>query len=377
MRTELAVHTIRGRATPSRDRAGSRLEAGFTLVELLVSLTLTLIIVGAAITASINGRRANETATQLLEMNASLRAATDMIVRDLIQVGQGLPAGKVIEKPTGAGATAVRRPGPNNLLTFPVADPVLTAVTVGAGVGPNFTEPLVGGGVVAGPATDIVNVLYVDSQFDGITCTIAANGRSVTALLPVPAPPAAATNGGALISGAGVQDPMLAGDLVMLTGSTNGAGSALLLVTAVAGQVLTFAGGDAMNLNQVAGTDGTVMQLLGNPPVASPAAFHRVRMVTYFIDNTVEPPRLMRRLNYNAARAVAPGIDNLQLTYDIADGVANPTNVKTPANPNQIRKVNVYLSARSRERAPTGEFLRNSLATQVALRSLAFVDRYQ
>jgi hypothetical protein len=100
-------------------------------------------------------------------------------------------------------------------------------------------------------------------------------------------------------------------------------------------------------------------------------------MLTYYVDTTTEPPRLMRQINYNAPRAVAVGIDNMQLSYDIADGINNPTNVKAPANPNQIRKVNLYLSARSRTRARSGQFLRNSLATQIALRSLAFVDRYQ
>jgi prepilin-type N-terminal cleavage/methylation domain-containing protein len=358
-------------AALAQRNAGGTGNAGFTLVELLVSMTLSLVIVGAALVASVNARRANETAALLLEMNGGLRAATDLIVRDLIQVGQGLPAGKVIEKPNGAGSAAVRRPGPPAAnLTFPAADLVFSAVTIGPGLGPAFTEPAVGGGAINGPATDIITVIYVDSVFDGVPCTIAANGRSVTVSNNIAA-------GGALISGVGVNDPMLAGDLVLLTGSTAATGSALLEVTGVAGQVITFGAPDPMNLNQVAGTDGTVMQLLPTPAAATTAVYSRVRMLTYYVDTTTEPPRLMRQINYNAPRAVAVGIDNLQLSYDIADGINNPTNVKAPANPNQIRKVNLYLSARSRTRARSGQFLRNSLATQIALRSLAFVDRYQ
>ena len=50
---------------------------------------------------------------------------------------------------------------------------------------------------------------------------------------------------------------------------------------------------------------------------------------------------------------------------------------RCPAYPNQIRKVNIMLSARSRlPRRGTQQFFRNRLVTQVSLRSLAFVDRY-
>ena len=49
-----------------------------------------------------------------------------------------------------------------------------------------------------------------------------------------------------------------------------------------------------------------------------------------------------------------------------------------PCFPNQIRKVNIMLSARSRlPRRGTQQFFRNRLVTQVSLRSLAFVDHYR
>ena len=35
----------------------------------------------------------------------------DLIVRDMLQVGQGLPAGRVIMIPNGVGALAIRLPG--------------------------------------------------------------------------------------------------------------------------------------------------------------------------------------------------------------------------------------------------------------------------
>jgi hypothetical protein len=361
---------VRNTSQTQSQALSRRAEAGFTLAEMLVSMCLTVVIVGAAILASVNARKATASAGLALEMNGSLRSATDLMVRDLLQTGQGLPSGKVIEKPNGGTATAVNRPGPTTAgLLYPIADTHFTAVTVGASVGPGFSEPQLGGGTITGPATDIISVLYVDSQFDALNCTIASTGRAMT----VPAFNAAVA-GTANITGTGVTDPVAAGDLIMLT---NGSGSAMMLATAVSGQTVTFGSSDRMNLNQVTGTDGTVRQLLPTPVAATAAGWSRVRLVTYFIDNAVDPPRLMRQINYNTARAVAVGIDNLQISYDIADGITNPVNVKTPTNPNQIRKVNLYLSSRSRDRSQSGQYLRNSLATQVALRSLAFVDRYQ
>ena len=88
---------------------------------------------------------------------------------------------------------------------------------------------------------------------------------------------------------------------------------------------------------------------------------------------------------------VAFDIENLQITYDIADGVTNPANVRMTdadlngtgacapraCSPNQIRKVNLLLSGRSaRPSRVLGQYFHNTLVTQISLRSLAFVDRY-
>jgi hypothetical protein len=94
---------------------------------------------------------------------------------------------------------------------------------------------------------------------------------------------------------------------------------------------------------------------------------------------------------------VATDVDNLQISYDIADGLINPANVRftaadfagtgackppasltpVPCSVNQIRKVNVTLSARSRSVfTTTKKYFRNSMSTQVSLRGMAFVNEY-
>ena len=103
-------------------------------------------------------------------------------------------------------------------------------------------------------------------------------------------------------------------------------------------------------------------------------------MITYYLDSSGSVPSLMRKVNYGTERKLAIGIENFQLTWDLVDGVTNPSNVDEPVPPNepgQIRKANLHMSARSQDKTGSGSYMRSALNTQVALRSLAFVDRYQ
>jgi len=357
-------------------RAGGN--AGFTLVELLVTTAITVIVMAGTLVAFTHAMRANEAAVLSLGMNGSLGTAVDLMVRDFTQVGQGLPSTKVIAIPSGTGASAILRPGPPATnYTFPAGATEVAAATPGAGLGPDVN----GGGPVL--LTDMITVIYADSLFDPIlcnttpagTCAIAADGASM-----------------AFTSNTQIEN----GDLIMFTNST-APGSAMQLVTShsgtLPGQTALFAAADSLNLNQ-RGTSivGNVLDIQSSPGVFPPTTVSRIRMVSYFLDVTADPPRLMRRINAEPARTVAFGIENLQFSYDLVNGLTNPTDVKmnatdlagggdcgaAPCSPNQIRKVNLFLAARSRSRyTATRQFFRNTLVTQVSLRSLAFVDRYR
>ncbi len=86
-------------------------EDGFTLVELLVSITIMLLVTGAALTTFKNGLTINDSAAQLGDANQNLRAGTNQLIRDLMQAGRIIgPEG--IPLPTGAGVQAFARPGP-------------------------------------------------------------------------------------------------------------------------------------------------------------------------------------------------------------------------------------------------------------------------
>ena len=87
--------------TTIRSTAG---DAGFTLVELLIAMGIVLAVMGGALTVLNDGYRFAESATGIIGLNNNLRIGVDLLVRDLIQVGQGLPPGA-----DGPGAERRRR----------------------------------------------------------------------------------------------------------------------------------------------------------------------------------------------------------------------------------------------------------------------------
>jgi type II secretory pathway pseudopilin PulG len=361
--------------------------AGFSLAELVVTMAIVLAIMGATLAALTNAYKSNESAKSITELNSNLRISTDLIVRDLIQVGQGLPMGRTVQVPNGAGALHIQRPtAPGSACTeWPDGTLVLPAVTAGPGCGPT----------VNGVATDIITTLAADSALEGVPVNafdLGAHSATIST--------AAQAQGGRDISTGGPDD-IREGDLLMFT---KGSLSSLVYVTGVEGQVVSFESGDPMNLNQFdAGLNGTVDDLATTAPTtANSALVSRLRLITYYVDASQDQdrPRLVRHIGWgdpdaspaDRGRTVAFSVENLQLSYDLVDGVTDPTNVKMteddlaggsddcddPCSPNQIRKVNVFVSGRSARRfSATGEFFRNTLATQVSLRSLALVDRYR
>jgi hypothetical protein len=208
--------------------------------------------------------------------------------------------------------------------------------------------------------------MYIDPTLTPITlpeASISADGSSMT----VPA--------GTSISG---PDGIEAGDLIFF----NGPQKAIQMVTAVAGQTVQFGAGDDLNLNQRDATQGSIMELQVTPGTFPQVTVSRVLMISYYIDAVTDPalPRLVRQVNNGERLAIALGIENLQITFDLVDGTTNPTNVENPAAPNsphQIRKANLFLAGRSLDvNARTRQYYRNTAATQVSMRSLAFVNRY-
>jgi len=332
-------------------------EQGFSFVEVLIATALTVILLAGAMGALNDAMGLNDTTTLIADLEQNLRAGMNFLIRDFISVGWGIPTGG-IPIPSGSGALQVRRPGPPGTNYSFGSSVTVAAVNPGASLGP----------VENGRPTDIVNILYADNMLplnQSPLTAIAANGSSMT------------VNPGTPISG--VPNEIRPGDLI---GFSNALGNTLQYVTRVSGQTVFFETGDPFNLNQPDAPQGSIMQLQSGG-VFPPTTATRILLITYYLDNTTDllMPRLVRQVNMRPGTAVALVLEDMQLSYDLVDGVTNPTGIENPVppnSPNQIRKANIFLSGRSSSRVrTTDEFLHRSLMTQVSLRSLSFIDRYR
>jgi hypothetical protein len=209
----------------------------------------------------------------------------------------------------------------------------------------------------------------------------------------------------AVINGAITPNNILApgglqvGDLLMFLVATPGngttsSGTSLVQNAAVVAEItgipnnttVTFATGDALNMNQTGGANNLAAVAGAAAAAGSQTSVCRLQAVSYFLQvppagGTVQTPRLMRQVNGLNAVPVADGIINLQFTYDIIDTntgavVANQQNpIGAGQSPNLIQKVNVWIMGSS----PTtsGNKSQNMyLATSVSTRDMTFCNSY-
>jgi type II secretory pathway pseudopilin PulG len=356
-------------------RPGLAAAAGYSLIELIVAMGIFTVIMGVTLTGLANVIQGNEVVMSVAQINNTARAGMDLMVRDMLQVGSGLPASHAVSIPNGGGSQRVRLPGPpgTNFQTD-ATDVVLPAIIPRAGAGP----------VIDGVATDVVTMLMADNAFLDVALSAVAASQVTVAAGPD------IENG---------PDRVTVGQLMLIS---KGSFNTLVQVTDVNynTRVLRFQDNDSLRLNQSGAANGNLPALNAQAPVNSAAStrISRLRMITYYMDNTdVNHPRLVRRVNNGSAStfdntlgtAVAIDSFDLQFTYDISNGVNNPGGVEMTASDlgtggacapdacgeTQIRKVNIRLQSRATTR--NQRFLNNVLESQVSLRAMAFVDRYR
>src|ERR1700733_1833207 len=155
---------------PLRNKTTTRRKAGFSLLELMVSVSILVTVVGVSLSMLIDAQHAYEGVTDMADMQQNLRASMINMQRDFIQAAEGLPP-TGISYPQGGTAKTINRPSPTGkAYTFPGAAVSSTIADITPGVGGTTTPGL----TVNGTPTDFITVMYVDNSL------VDANGHQMS-----------------------------------------------------------------------------------------------------------------------------------------------------------------------------------------------------
>lgn len=369
---------------------------GFTLLELLVASSIGLTVILVMMSLFKTGMDATMKVTQRAETQQNMRAAIELMTKDISLAGAGLPSGGLQLSSGGLSKFACNQTGTCYITgdTYPNSGTgtanYMYAIEPGFGVG-------VQNGVVipnaAGQTNSSFTSVYCDYNFplsnfgftfpSGTQANVTVNNAGVTP--------------NNILAPGGLQ----VGDLIMFTVSVPGSGTAgnpngnsAVQTAAVAAEitgipsntVINFATGDALNFNFTSGTNNLAAVATAAGGAGAQTSACRLQVVSYFLQvppagGTVQTPRLMRQVNGLNAVPVADGIINLQFTYDVINSVAGTinANVQNPIgagdSPSLIQKVNIWIMGMSL--TPDGNRSQNMyLATAVSTSNMSFCNSY-
>lgn len=375
-------------------------ESGFTLLELLISAIVGLIMMLAATSIFRQAMNAMFVVTQRAETQQNMRAAVELMTKDLGLAGAGLPSGGLqLATALGSSKVACNQSG-TCYVPGDVYPPNASTGTTNYmyGILPGFGNGVQNGTVIAAaPAAtnDSVTSIYCDYNFQlsNFTFTFPSQTQANVALVATPNP-AYPTN---ILAPGGLN----VGDLIFFLVATPGngtgnQGTSSSQTAAVVGEItgipsnteILFASGDALNINQTGANSlaGTIVSLGANLGTASGNSVTACRLeaVTYFLQvpaagATVQTPRLMRQVNGLNAIPVADNIINVQFSYDIINSVSGTinANVSNPIvaglSPALIQKVNLWVMGQG---LTSGNNRSQSmyLASSVSARDMSFCN---
>jgi type II secretory pathway pseudopilin PulG len=369
-------------------------QGGFSLLELLVASSIGLTAVLVMTSLFKTGMDTSMRVTQRAETQQNLRAAIELMTKDISLAGAGLPSGGLQLTTAGLSRFACNQTG----TCYVTAN---TYPNSGGGT-PNYMYPMIPGfatgvqnGVVIAAAPGQIN-----SSITSIYCDYNFPLNNFTFTFP-----SGTSANVAVVNGAITPNNILApgglqvGDLLMFLVATPGngttsSGTSLVQNAAVVAEItgipnnttVNFATGDALNMNQTGGANNLAAVAGAAAAAGSQTSVCRLQAVSYFLQvppagGTVQTPRLMRQVNGLDAIPVADGIINLQFTYDIIDSTtgtiaANQQNpIGAGQSPNLIQKVNIWIMGASPMTG--GNKSQNMyLATSVSTRDMTFCNSY-
>ena len=367
-------------------------EGGFSLLEMVIALGLGTVVLGAAVQLYSQGVAATWVATQRAEMQQDFRASSDIITRDLSLAGAGLGNGAAIQLPTsstipvyGCDQTSTCYiNGSSAQYPQQGSTPYLYGLLTGYDLGPTLN-------VTQGP-TDVVTSVYTDPSFylDCYTATVAS---ATTVTFALNASGANCTANGATIQN--INDPaegLTAGDLVLFYfGSTPVV--AEVYGTAPTSTTVTFAASDPLKMNQPSSSAAS----LASVATGTTGYGQRLLVVSYYIDNSPTPARLMRQVSGHSPMPVAESVVYMKFTYNLFNTATNSFATQCPNPgasgdvcvsgsdsgllPNQITQINIQNMAmdstlKGSMYGLAGGDQSIDLETSVSARNLTYVNNF-
>jgi len=368
-------------------------ESGFSLLEMIIAMALGMIVLGAAVQLYTQGVGATFKVSQRAEMQQDFRAASNMVLRDLSMAGAGLGNNTAIALPSAATPRygcdqSTCHLGTAN--TAPGLYPLQSTTPYFYGLLPGYQQ---GPTINTGYPTDTIAVAYTDTNFylNCYTATVTSLG-DVQFQLPTTQPAGCLPTG--VSTPQAVNDSIIGltvGDLVYVSLSS------IPVVVEVTGAPTStgtntysvpFANNDVLKMNQTAAGYGLNTARVGysgtNPT--------RVFVITYYIDNTLNPPRLMRQVSGHTPMPVAENVVYMQFTYDlfndstgsVAVACNNPgaaadgcSGASTGLPPNEVTKINIaHMAMNSTIKSSQGGFQGLDLVTSVSARDLTYNNSY-
>jgi prepilin-type N-terminal cleavage/methylation domain-containing protein len=252
---------------------GSRAQAGFSLLELMIVLAVMLVLSASVFALMKNSIMISATTYEMTDAQESLRTAQEYINRDLLVAGDGLKSFGNICVRTNFVTNFLTRTGVNiscgnNMVNLPL---IQSDNNVPAGTAVLLSNPATTVRSVnsAGQTalTDRINIIQADSSF-GVAVTLLAN-ISINATGQTVVVPAADIN------------KFNVGEIYFFSSSVGGT-FGVITAKNTGTRTLTFASGDAYGLNNVA-NNGPIALISDNGELTT--TIRRMRIINYFVNN--------------------------------------------------------------------------------------------
>jgi prepilin-type N-terminal cleavage/methylation domain-containing protein len=369
---------------------------GFTLLELLVASSIGVTVILVMMSLFKTGMDATMKVTQRAETQQNMRAAIELMTKDISLAGAGLPSGGLQLSSGGLSKFACNQAGTCYITGDTYPNSASGAANYMYAIEPGFGVGVQNGTVIPnapGQTNSSITTVYCDYNFplSNFGFTFPSGTQANVSVV----------NGG--VTGNNILAPggLQVGDLLLFNVSVPGSGTAgnpngnsLVQTAAVAAEItglpnsttINFATGDALNFNFSSGANNLAAIASAAGGAGAQTSVCRLQVVSYFLQvpaagGTVQTPRLMRQVNGLTAVPVADGIINLQFTYDVINSVTSTVvaNVQNPIgagdSPSLIQKVNIWIMGMSL--TPDGNRSQNMyLATAISTSNMSFCNSY-